>query len=107
MDQGANKLQPEETKPQPKPELRIPSSDKEAIELVKADPMAIQFKNSLVYIQGGTNVSLERMIARFDVVLASVFMRGVTLGLEFSKQVMDESPSKPVGGFTPVVPVLK
>lgn len=67
-------------------EVKIPQTDEEAIELVRKNSSAIQFKNALIYIQGGTNVTLDRMINRFEVVLAEILMEGVELGLKFAKE---------------------
>lgn len=79
--------------------MEIPN-EQEVIETVKLNSSAIQFKNSLTYIQGGTNVSLDRMIARFDIVLAQVYLEGFKAGLEFSK-AENEKLGPRVAGFTP------
>lgn len=52
------------------------------LRISSANSSGIQFKNSLKYIQGGTNVTLDRMIERFDLVLAELYTQGYRAGLE-------------------------
>jgi hypothetical protein len=74
---------------QPKLEDLVPNEE-EILTIVKNHSSALQFKNSLKYIQGGTNVNLERMIDRFDIVLAQVYLEGVQKGIAISKGVVGQ-----------------
>jgi hypothetical protein len=74
---------------QPKLEDLVPDEG-EILGIVKSHSSALQFKNSLKYIQGGTNVNLERMIDRFDIVLAQVYLEGVQKGIAISKGVVGQ-----------------
>jgi hypothetical protein len=62
--------------------------EQEVLAIVKANPSAIQFKNSLIYIQGGTFITLDRMIARFDVVLGEVYTEGMKKGIDIAKVIV-------------------
>jgi hypothetical protein len=66
---------------------QVPSPS-EVLALVKAHPGALQFKNSLRYIQGGTNVSLERMISHLDSLLASIYAEGMSRGMALARSLV-------------------
>jgi len=57
--------------------------------IVKNHSSALQFKNSLKYIQGGTNMTLDRMIARFDILLGEIYLEGVKDGLNYAKAIVE------------------
>ena len=58
------------------------------LEIVKKHPKVLQFQNSLKFIQGGTNVSLERMGVALELLCADVYLEGMKQGL---KQVKEAS----------------
>lgn len=65
---------------------RVPN-ESECIEIVKNHSSALQFKNSLKYIQGGTNMTLDRMIERFDIVLAQIYCAGIQRGFDIARDI--------------------
>jgi hypothetical protein len=96
----------------------LPTSHEEVRAAIQADvPTVQQFKNSLKFVQGGTNWSLDRMINQLDVVAAQCFLAGVQAGLAYAKSQVgtgEEDVSKvpnpvtvPVGTFRPAGEVKK
>ena len=87
---------PTPTPPEPQP---TSEKDKEVgvelptletiLPIVKNHSSALQFKNSLKYIQGGTNMTLDRMIARFDILLGEIYLEGVKDGLNYAKAIVE------------------
>jgi hypothetical protein len=70
--------------------FNLPLTEAEILKVVQAHPSALQFKNSLRYIQGGTNMTLDRMIERFDVVLAMVFTEGMQKGIAYAQSELNK-----------------
>lgn len=58
----------------------------EACQRVKEISSMQQFKRSLEFIQGGTNITLDRMILQLDKVGAECFLAGI----EFQKEEMSK-----------------
>lgn len=73
-----------EPKPEPpKPEVAIGElTVDEIIQRVKANPKLLQFQNSLKFIQGGTNMSLERMELALVALCADLYIEGMKAGAQ-------------------------
>jgi len=54
-------------------------------------PTIQQFKNSLKFVQGGTNLSLERMVDQLDIVAAQCYLAGVQAGIAYAKETNDKA----------------
>ena len=57
----------------------------EVVLLASKFDRVLQFKNSLKYIQGGTNVTLDRMILALDHLAADAYLEGYKEGIKFAK----------------------
>lgn len=75
----------------------IPTKE-EVMELVRKNPSALQFKNSLKYVQTSTNMSLDRLNIALDLVLASIFQEGFLAGMEYITNGQKETSKVEVKG---------
>lgn len=71
----------------------------EVVLLASRFDRVLQFKNSLKYIQGGTNVTLDRMILALDHLAADAYLEGYKAGINFAKTELTkpEVVFKPAG----------
>lgn len=64
-----------------------PPTVEAALALVKKNSKGMQFKHSLEFVQGGTNMTLDRMLSQFDIVLADVYLTGYVDALKFARSL--------------------
>lgn len=64
---------------------RAVPSEAEVRATVAKHSAVLQYKNSLKFIQGGTNMSLERMQTALDALCAVIYVEGYRAGLELAQ----------------------